>query len=240
MSRSPPAPASWGGLMPLEKAKRIIGSYLSKTQKMPGYSYNLSAKKCVLGSKLRLINNSVCAKCYAFRGRYQYPVVQKAMARHLKAIQHPEWVPAMATMINWWCRNVPYFRWHDSGDLQSVQHLKRINDIARLTPIVCHWIPTREVQILRAYRRYYVVAPNVCVRVSEPMIREGTLEGTHFRAQLITSGVAPRRSKEAWRKLVQTNTNDVFHCPASLQDGECKTCRACWQEGIKHVVYPQK
>jgi len=226
--------------MPLEKAKRIIGGFLSITKKMPGHSYNLSARKCIIGSKLRSVENSVCAKCYAFRGHYQYPVVKNAMARRLRAIRHPQWVPAMATMINWWCRDIPYFRWHDSGDLQSVQHFKDINDIARLTPIVCHWIPTRELQIYRVYRRYYVVAPNVCVRISEPMIREGTLQGTNFRKQAITSGVAPRRSKEAWKKLVRTNTNEVFHCPASLQDGECKACRACWQREVKHVIYPQK
>lgn len=226
--------------MSLEKAKRIIGSFLSETKKMPGYSYNLSARKCIIGSKLRDVPNSVCAKCYAFRGHYQYPVVQNAMARHLRAIKHPLWVPAMATMINWWCQKVPYFRWHDSGDLQSVQHFKSINEIARLTPIVCHWIPTRELQICRVYRRYYVTAPNMAVRISEPMIREGTLQGTSFRAQPVTSGVVPRRSKEDWAALVRTNTNEIFHCPASLQDGKCQACRACWRTDVKHVVYPQK
>ena len=36
---------------------------LSKPSKMPSYGYSLSAFKCKVGSKLRLVKNSTCADC---------------------------------------------------------------------------------------------------------------------------------------------------------------------------------
>ena len=41
-------------------------------------------------------------------------------------------------------RKVKYFRWHDSGDVQDLDHLRRIYEVCKLTPDVQHWMPTRE------------------------------------------------------------------------------------------------
>ena len=47
------------------EAKKIVGSDLSNTTKMPSKSFNLSALDCSIGSKLVNIENSVCNGCYA-------------------------------------------------------------------------------------------------------------------------------------------------------------------------------
>ena len=41
-----------------------------------------------------------------------------------------------------------HFRWHDSGDLQGVWHLKNIFEVCNNTPATMHWLPTQERQYL--------------------------------------------------------------------------------------------
>ena len=44
--------------------------------------------------------------------------------------------------------NNPFFRWHDSGDIQDVKHLEDIVEVTRQTPEIMHWLPTLETRIL--------------------------------------------------------------------------------------------
>ena len=97
---------------------------LSKPSKMPSYGYSLSAFKCKVGSKLREVLNSTCANCYALKGRYIFPNVQEALDRRMDKLQNnPKWVDAMIYLILHYCTKTKVFRWHDSGDLQSVGQL---------------------------------------------------------------------------------------------------------------------
>ena len=126
-----------------KEAERITGG-LSKPGKMPEGSYNLPASACQTGAKLRLIPDTPCYKCYAFKGNYvRYPAVQKALRRRLKSLDHPQWVEAMTTLV----KNKKHFRWHDSGDIQSVAHLKKIFEVCNNTPGTMHWLPTQERQV---------------------------------------------------------------------------------------------
>ena len=127
--------------MNTKEAWTLVGG-LSKPSKMPGWSIGIPAKECKTGAKLRLIPNSVCEGCYALKGCYVFKVVQEAQYKRLEAIQHPDWVLAMATLIN--SKKPDVFRWHDSGDVQDVQHLEKIFEVCRLTPSKRHWMPTRE------------------------------------------------------------------------------------------------
>jgi hypothetical protein len=71
-----------------------------------------------------------------------FPVVQAAQYRRLEAIKSPLWVGAMALLIN--SKKSKWFRWHDSGDIQDVDHLLKIFAVCKLTPDTRHWLPTRE------------------------------------------------------------------------------------------------
>ena len=53
------------------EAHKIVGG-LSNPSKMPGKGYNLPAKKCLIGPKLRPIPGTTCHHCYAHKGRYEY------------------------------------------------------------------------------------------------------------------------------------------------------------------------
>jgi hypothetical protein len=133
----------------------------SKPSKMPGYSYNLPAIHCKTGSKLAQIPGTTCHGCYALKGRYRFPNVMDAMMRRLASITRPDWARTMAADIN--ARKSRWFRWHDSGDIQSVKHLLKIFHVCRLTPDVAHWIPTREAGLLSKIPADRV-PPNLTIR----------------------------------------------------------------------------
>ena len=57
----------------------------------------------------------------------------------MDSLDHPQWVQAMVVLID----KQPWFRWHDSGDIQSLEHLEKIFEVCRLTPETSHWLPTR-------------------------------------------------------------------------------------------------
>ena len=152
-------------------ARQILGSVLSATSKMPCYSFNLSALHCKVGSKLAKIKDSVCFGCYALKGNYtRYKLPQK-MVDKTKQIMHPLWVNAMVYLLNNQGnkKDKNYFRWHDSGDIQDVEHLKKIVQVCKLTPKIMHWIPTREYAIVKQYMAECGAFPDKCFSCSRPL-----------------------------------------------------------------------
>ena len=132
--------------MLVKEAKQACGSDLGKASKMPGFGYGLSALNCKTGSKLAKIKGSICSDCYALGGNYMYPSVALSHERRIKAIKKDlnAWMGGMIALISKRVDpEVPYFRWHDSGDLDSVDHLKAIVAIAEYLPNVSFWLPTK-------------------------------------------------------------------------------------------------
>lgn len=196
------------------KDAEIICGKLSDTTKMPGYSYGTPAEHCKRGSKLRNIKGSVCEKCYAMKGRYNFPPVKKAYERRFVGMQHPLWVVAMIVLIKHYVSHKkPYFRWFDSGDLQSAKDLENIMEVCRACPEVKFWLPTREQSIVKAAKN---VPNNLVIRVSASMIDGGPPPGF---------------------KHTSTVTTGEFTCPAPTQDNACGNCRACWDKRVRNVAY---
>ena len=195
-----------------KEAKKITGG-LSAPNKMPGPSINLPAWNCITGVKLQAIKGSVCAGCYAMKGRYRFKNTRQAMDRRLAALQDPRWVDAMVTLIT----GEPWFRWHDSGDIQGVQHLKNIFEVCKRTPGTRHWMPTREVKFLRLMDPD-VIPPNLIFRISSHMIDQGPV--THWP---LTSTVSTKPEDRT--------------CPAPDQGNECGSCRACWSRDTANICY---
>ena len=196
--------------MNTKEAWTLVGG-LSKPSKMPGWSIGIPAKECKTGSKLRLIPNSVCSECYALKNCYMFKVVQAAQYKRLEAIKDPSWVQAMALLIN--SKKPDVFRWHDSGDVQDVQHLEKIFEVCRLTPSKRHWMPTREAWI----KDHMQDAPaNLVVRFSSPMVDQGPVK--------------------SWANTSTVSTKSRS-CPAPDQDNACGSCRACWDPLVKNIEY---
>ena len=196
--------------MNTKEAWTLVGG-LSKPSKMPGWSIGIPAKECKTGKKLRQIKNSVCEGCYALKGCYVFKVVQEAQYKRLEAISHPDWVLAMSTLIN--SKKPDVFRWHDSGDVQDVDHLEKIFEVCRATPNKRHWMPTREAWI----KDHMHKAPaNLVVRFSSPMIDQGPVK--------------------SWANTSTVSTKSRS-CPAPDNNNECGSCRACWDPLVKNIEY---
>lgn len=203
----------------IKELLEIVGG-LSKPSKMPGYAYGIPAKDCISGSKMRKVEGSVCFSCYALKGRYAFPAVQQSLQRRKEALGDARWVQAMALLIQ--KKKIDYFRWHDSGDLQSEEHLDKIVQIAKACPDTKFWLPTRENGIVHRYKGE--VPDNLVIRVSGAMI-DGILP-IGFRH---VSGVASKErfaSKASERK-----------CPSSNQHNKCMACRACWDKNVREIWY---
>ena len=199
--------------MLIKEAKEITGG-LSKPNKMPGPSINLPASQCITGAKLAKVPGSTCSGCYALKGRYRFPNVKEAMQRRLAKLHDPRWIDAMVTLID----KQPVFRWHDSGDLQSVQHLKNIFEVCKQTPDTSHWLPTREARFL-SLMDPDVVPKNLKIVLSDHM-NDQKVAPTWWP---YTSGV--------------TTTHQRVTCPASKQGNKCLDCRKCWDRSVKRVIY---
>jgi len=193
-----------------KEAERITGG-LSAPGKMPEASYNLPASMCQTGAKLRKIPETPCYKCYAFKGNYvRFPAVQKAMYRRLESLTHPQWVEGMTTLV----KKIKHFRWHDSGDIQSVDHMKKIFEVCLKTPATMHWLPTQE----RKYLPLGSYPANLTIRLSNSK-----------------NNSKPGNAWTHWSTVVDSGGD----CPASKQGNVCGSCRRCWSRNVKHVTYPK-
>jgi len=201
--------------MNLKEAKTITGG-LSSPSKMPGYAYNLPAWECVTGVKLQAVEGSVCAGCYAMKGRYRFPNVKDALNRRLNSLTHPQWIEAMTFLITHYSQKVPFFRWHDSGDLQSVTHFANILKVCRATPQVKHWLPTREAKLMKVINPA-AIPKNLIIRMSSHMIDQRPVKFWPHTSTVVRQGKT---------------------CPAKEQGNQCASCRQCWDREVPNVAYP--
>ena len=208
----------------------VANPKLSKAGKMPSLSYSTPAQACRTGSALAAIPGSVCHGCYARKGNYVFPNVKAPREHNLAQIMacdaagdYGPWVDAMVNEIGSRERS-GYFRWHDSGDVQSLAHLEAIAEVARRLPAIRFWLPTKEKGDVLAYARKHGDFPrNLTVRLSAPMI-----DGVASTAWGITSTVYSKHGAP------------IGHaCPAYTQGGKCGECRACWSKDVANVAYPK-
>ena len=195
-----------------KEAKEITGG-LSAPSKMPGPAFNLPARACLTGAKLVKIPGSVCHGCYALKGRYRFPNVQKALYRRLDGLTAQTWIDDMVCLIT----GNDWFRWHDSGDIQSVEHLKNIFEVCKRTPATRHWMPTREARFLKLMDPN-IVPTNLIIRFSSHMINQQPVK---------------------WWPWTSTVSTEGKTCPALDQGNSCRDCRACWDRSVSNVTYPK-
>ncbi len=194
--------------MKVKEAQQYTGS-MTRTSKMPGLSYSLPAWECKTGSKLRKIKNSVCSMCYALKGNYtRYKAIKAAQYVRLKTLTNKLWVEAFVVQI----KRQQYFRWHDAGDVQNLEHLNKIFEVCEATPDTKHWMPTREAWIKDHLDRK---PANLVIRFSPPMIGQENSSWPNS-SMVVTEGAS---------------------CPAPSQGGKCGDCRACWDPSVKVVSY---
>jgi hypothetical protein len=217
----------------------IIGG-LSKPSKMPGFSYSLSAFRCNVGGAMRKVKASTCSNCYACKGNYiRFPKVQEALQRRYESLFDPRWTAAFIAILQRINKTNKtsagtFFRWHDSGDLQSMSHLMNIVNIAKYVPGMRFWLPTREYQIVDRYLDTYREFPsNLVVRVSAHM------KDRYAPARFSNSSIVVSRDQCFDDILGEWKEAGVKICPAPEQGGVCGTCRNCWYNSVPVVAYKE-
>ena len=147
-----------------------------------------------------------------------FPNVQDALHRRLDSITQSDWVDWMVALIGRKEKS-GFFRWHDSGDLQSMEHLQSIIEIANRLPSIRFWLPTREIGLMLKFVRVHgsdSIPDNLTIRVSAAMVGGDavSIDGCY------TSRVDAHGT-----------------CPAPKQGNQCVDCRACWSKSVNCVTY---
>jgi hypothetical protein len=230
------------GLPTLKAARAFVGG-VSTPSKMPGLSWNISAKRCKIGALLRAnVENSVCASCYALKGRYSFRNVINAQERRLAAFDNAistgnmhKWAKAMA-MLAASRASKGYFRFFDSGDLQSFAMLQAIIMVAKYAPNVKFWLPTREYPIISEALEFGLISTdqfpnNLVIRISAPSINQTAGWALADAHRNITLSAVYDKGTTAY--------SSAYNCPAYKQGGKCGECRACWQRLNLLIVYPK-
>jgi hypothetical protein len=230
--------------MSVEELAEEAGGF-SRPSKPACLNYSLPTSKCKAGSKLHKQAGTTCSGCYARKGMYVMPNVEKAMSRRYKLLQKAlkgngnEWVDSLAAGINQQyfntMRRYPYpkldgrfFRWHDSGDLQSTRHLHLIYRVVEKTPKVLHFLPTRETEIVATYISGGGKIPhNLKIRLSAPKVNlpptPDQVLVAKMRHSISLTTVHTDLPPRTYGKL------RFFVCPATTgKQKTCTGCRVCW------------
>ena len=200
----------WTEFNSIKDAENTVGG-LSNPSKMPTYAWSISAKRCNIGSKLAKVEGSVCNKCYALKGMYQFPQTQKALENRYSKWNddRDKWTNAMIYLMHNKKHIVDtgHFRWFDSGDIQGEAMLKDMNHIAWSSPHIRFWLPTKEYKLVKSYSQTNDIAPNLIIRVSNPNVNSSTLNGYKYISTVYSKDML--------------EYSEGYICPASKQDNQC-------------------
>jgi len=207
------------------EANAVCGT-LTQTSKMPCKSYSLPTEACQTGYKMAQIKGSICSSCYADKGFYSMyaKTIKPAQFARLDSLSNPHWVEGMVSLIG----SDAFFRWHDSGDLQGLEHLEKIARVAQLTPQTRHWLPTREYGMIKAFIAKHGALPeNLIVRLS------AMYPNQPVKVPLSLQGVANVAVSN-----VHTGQPMGTACNAPNQNGACNDCRLCWTgETVSYALH---
>lgn len=218
MSKARPVKA-----MSKKEANAVVGK-LSNPSKMPCFSWSIPAWLCKVGAELAKVPGTVCFGCYALKGMYRFPVVRAALERRYGILQlalsseqaRARFIDAFVVLLE----GKPFFRWHDSGDLQGQAHLALYCEIARRLPATMFWLPTREYQVLNTFLD--PIPSNLIIRASAHKVDGPAPAGFSHTSTVHSNG-----------------SHQGFECGAYTRAGKCGDCRACWSPEVSNVSYPK-
>lgn len=218
-------------IIPIKKATaQIICGSLTQTSKMPCKSLSLPTESCITGAKMSELEGSICSSCYANKGfysMYQNTIKPAQFARLdavMQALENPDnaqlWVSGIVALIG----SDSYFRWHDSGDLQSIEHLELIAQVCKATPKTMHWLPSREYSIVKDYVAKHGALPNNLIVRLSAMYPDKPVK---IPASLATiSGITASNVHSIGAPV------HGVRCIAPDNDGACGDCRVCWSGSV--------
>jgi hypothetical protein len=219
------------------KQAKTMGVVTKGNSKVHGSTFSVNPRVCNVGSKLVNVEGSTCSGCYALKLAKVYPSALASWENNLdlwlNALETDPmaWIESMVTQINKLSENkakkgekgAGYHRWFAAGDLPNMDALRAIVEVAKRTPHIKHWLPTREKALVSRFLSTSLEGfpENLNVRLSAAMVdsKPIAIKG------VVTSTVHNKESAVG------------FACPAYEQDGSCGDCTACWSKKVANVSY---
>lgn len=214
-----------------EHALSIIGG-LTQTSKMPCKSWSIPAMHCKVGTKLAQKAGTICSGCYALKFRYLWRNTQRHLQNRLdlfnRALEEgviDNWIDSLTLLL----KGERFFRFFDSGDLQSVEMLDALCRVARKSPKTKFWLPTKEADILSSYLKKNQLPKNLIVRLS-------AYKWNEFPNENLIKKLGVRGSGAVEKSRIKEFDKAGHVCKAYKQNNTCQDCRYCWN-GKKTVFY---
>lgn len=119
----------------------------------------------------------------------------------------------------------------------GVDHFARICEVAKQTPSVTHWLPTREYDFVSEYLEGGGEIPsNLTVRLSAYYVgRKANLRKHPLLQMIPTSTVHKEHGKGL---IIDGDRKNSIECRAYTRGNRCGSCRACWSPLVKNISYP--
>jgi len=206
---------------------------LSQTSKMKinnkkVASWSLNAGTSCPGAK----GAEVCESCYAKKGMYRFPVVKDARSYNQQDYHKPDWVDRMVAKVS----KLDYFRWFDSGDIESLELAKKMFKVIDKTRQTKHWLPTRSDKVATIRRVMFNIdtksiteeqlpfreLPNVAVRLSADNVGLSKPERDGVNAFVIRQ-----------EDLAEAQRRNIYICPVTLPGStqfSCDWCTKCYEK----------
>jgi len=214
---------------------------LTETRKMPSASWSLPAGAACPFAHYG--EGTICGDCYAKKGSYtQYPNVIKAQQKRYdwvrECLKSDEGTDTFVSMLVKAIRATTdrqsgqkYFRVHDAGDLFSPAYTWAWVRIVQAMPDVRFWFPTRSWRPLTMSK----LSPATKVAWELALLALASEPNVTVRpSALFFNAPAPMIPGLA---AGSTASGDGYNCPASKQDNECGSCRACWDSPEVAISY---
>ena len=212
---------------------------ISKTSKMritgkKVGSWSLPAGTSCPGAK----DAEVCKGCYAKKGMYRFPVVKSVRDFNKDDYHRDDWVDDMVKEVS----KFDYFRWFDSGDIETPKLASKIRQVIDRTEDVKHWLPTRSDKIDRinqvleggAENENTIYIPlrlfgNVALRPSADNIGLNN----HERPGVNSYVIRPEEIFEAKKQGIHV-------CPVGINSNQksCDACTMCYTDAkVAYVLH---
>ena len=213
---------------------------ISKTTKMQIKgkkvgSWSLPAGTSCPGSK----DAEVCKTCYAKKGMYRFPVVKNVREYNRDDYRKDDWVDRMVAKVS----KFDYFRWFDSGDIETHELAMKIWQVITRTSSTQHWLPTRSDKIGNIDHVLHGIPksadtklagithlPNVAVRLSADNIGLDKPERSGVNSYVVRQ-----------EDMFEAKKRGIHLCPVTAPGStqkSCDTCTLCYTDAeVAYVLH---
>jgi hypothetical protein len=176
---------------------------------------------------------------------YRFSNVISAQNKRHTSLNNDRYVEGMIFLLKdqFFKKKINVFRWFDSGDLQSIDHLDKIILIAQKMPYIKFWLPTQERDLILKRKDIIAKLDNLIIRVSATKIdgKPSNFKNTSSVVSVLKNATCLAYRTDKTKKIHSMDDYLRFnkHEKKALDFGHCGDCRKCWNKNIKNITYFQ-